>query len=67
MKDVKQNTLKVVCAETCENCGGTGLRVKNEYNSYSRELEVTVDVCPCVKVVIHRGQNQHTKKKAVSA
>ena len=62
MKNVKRNALKVVCDDICIHCGGSGLRVKNEYNAFSRKLEVTVDVCPCVKVVIFRGQNQHTKK-----
>lgn len=43
--------LCVQANDNCPNCGGSGLRVNNVYNAAYRRLEVTVDVCPCVRVV----------------
>jgi hypothetical protein len=42
--------LVVKASDGCSQCGGSGLRVENQYYAGTRRLEVTIDVCPCVKV-----------------
>ena len=42
--------LTVTADPKCNSCGGYGLRVTNEYSVLGRKLEVTIDVCPCVRV-----------------
>lgn len=42
--------LKVLTREGCPACGGTGLKVLNEYSPVMRKLSVTIEVCNCVRV-----------------
>lgn len=45
-----RKTLTVRAKDDCTMCEGTGLKVSNVYYSASRKLEVTIEVCPCVRV-----------------
>jgi hypothetical protein len=45
-----KRSLQVIAEPECVNCGGFGLRVKNNYEAACRRLEVMIDVCPCVRI-----------------
>lgn len=50
--------------ENCpNNCGGSGLQLFNEWQNHMNCLNITVRVCPCVRLVV-KGQNAAEKKKA---
>lgn len=42
--------LMIQAGDDCPKCGGTGLSVKNEYSSIGHKLEVTIEVCSCVRL-----------------
>lgn len=49
MKNLRK-TLRLVANANCPTCDGTGIRATNQYLPSARKLEVTFEICGCVRV-----------------
>lgn len=53
--------LQITTETECTICGGSGLKLKHDYISVSRKIEVEISVCGCVRLERRlKGVNQYT-------
>ena len=45
-----KKTLRLVANDNCQKCEGTGIMATNSYVAVSHKLEVTFEICHCVRI-----------------